>query len=167
MKIQKIYTTLQDKLAKKNLIRRKAKIDKYIKIHDTATYGDSFNQMYNAREIIANYAEKKGITVDIYDARKLLEGDENVSPIIEEQLSDKINVVVTNLLNGKSKAKIVSANTDKNFPKVATAPIIIPIPKDNTDIVRTTIRQTNDSFIRNLFRNIESLTKIVTGKNTK
>lgn len=59
MKIQKIYTTLQDKLAKKNLIRREAKIDKYIKIHDTATYGDSFNQMYNAREIIANYAEKK------------------------------------------------------------------------------------------------------------
>lgn len=167
MKLQKIYTSLQDKLTRQKFVKNESRINRYINIHDTTTYGDSFNQMYNAREIIANYAEKKGITVDIYDARKLLEGDEYVSPIIEDQLSDKLNVVVTNLLNGKSKAKIVSANTDKDFPKIAKAPIIIPIPKDNTDIVRTTIRQTNDSFIRNLFRNIESLTNIVTGKNTK
>lgn len=75
--------------------------------------------MYNAREVMANYAKKKGVSIDIYDAKRLLEDDESVSPIMENNFSDKLSVIVTNLLNqGKSKSKIISANTVKTFPKV-------------------------------------------------
>lgn len=165
MKIQKMINIAENQINKQKLINKNNLINKYVKIHDVNTYGDSFNQMYNAREVMANYAKNNGVSIDIYDAKKLLDDDESVSPIIENDFSDKLNVIVTNLLNGKSKAKIVSANTDKTYPKIAEVPIVLT--SDNIEHMRKGIRRTEDSFIRNLFRNIENLTNYVTGKNSK
>ena len=123
--------------------------------------------MYTARETLANYAKDKGVTIDIHDARKLLEDDESVSPILENKFAEKLYVVVTNLLSGKSKTKFVDANTDKLYPKVAQRPIIIPNEKDYTDVARQSVRNTEDTFLRNLYRNIEELTEKVTSKNSK
>lgn len=165
MKITRIFNSIENQIAKNKLTRHSKEINKYVKIHDVNTYGDSFNQMYNAREVMANYAKNNGVSIDIYDAKKLLEDDESVSPIIENDFSDKLNVIVTNILNGKSKAKIVSANTDKTYPKIAEVPIVLT--SDNIEHMRKGTRQTEDSFIRNLYRNIEYLTNHVTGKNSK
>lgn len=165
MKIQKMINIAENQINKQKIINKNNLINKYVKIHDVNTYGDSFNQMYNAKEVMANYAKNNGVSIDIYDAKKLLDDDEYVSPIIENDFSDKLNVIVTNLLNGKSKAKIVSANTDKTYPKIAEVPIVLT--SDNVEHMRKGIRQTEDSFLRNLYRNIENLTNYVTGKNSK
>ena len=167
MNTPKIFNRIERQIEKHKLNKRISEINNYVKIHDVNTYGDSFNQMYNAREVMANYAKKKGISIDIYDAKKLLEDDEFVSPVIENKFSDKLNVIVTNLLNGKSESKIVSANTDKTYKKIAEIPIVVSTKPDNLDIMRKGTRQTEDSFIRNLYRNIEFLTNSVIRKNTK
>lgn len=164
MKIQRIIAS---KIAKNKVAKQEEYINRFVRIHDTNTYGDSFNQMYTARETLANYAKDKGVTIDIHDARKLLEDDESVSPILENKFAEKLYVVVTNLLSGKSKTKFVDANTDKLYPKVAQRPILIPITSDYTDIARQSVRNTEDTFLRNLYRNIEELTEKVTSKNSK
>lgn len=167
MKVSKIFNRFQSQLQQQKLNKKEANINKYIKIHDVNTYGDSFAQMYDARATIANYAKRNAVSIDIYDAKKLLEDDETVSPIIENNFSDKLHLIVTNLLNGKSKSKIISANTDKTFPKVCEKKVIIPIVKDGIERVGEIVNQTEDSFLRNLYRNIENLTNAVTGNNRK
>ncbi len=44
---------------------------------------------------------------------------------------------------------------------------MIPISEDGTERIGITISKTEDSFIRNLYRNIEYLTNSVTAKNSK
>ena len=167
MNISKIFNRIETQVEKHKLNKKITEINNYVKLHDVNTYGDSFNQMYNAREVMANYAKKKGVSIDIYDAKKLLEDDESISPAIANNFSDKINLIVTNILNGKSQSKIVSANTDKTFPKVREKKVMIPISEDGTERIGITISKTEDSFIRNLYRNIEYLTNSVTAKNSK
>ncbi len=168
MKIQTIFNTLKTARAK-NLERRElSRFDKLIRIHDKNTYGDSYNQMMGARKILANYAQKKGVTIDIYDANKLIENDETVPSTIKDYVSDKINVVVRNILTGKFENKIISANTDKIHPKIAKTTLILPDRfEESMEVVKHGYRNTSDTFLRHLYRNIEELTRNVTGKNSK
>ena len=149
MKIQRLINSIQSNNVKRKILQNEERINRYVKIHDVTTPVDSFNQMYTARSVIANYAEKKGVSINIYNAGKCPPPDN------------------TDLLTGNAKAKLVDADTDRLYPKVSENPIIIPILSDCTDIVRQSIKNTEDTFLRNLYRNIEELTKEVTSKNTK
>ena len=166
MKINNLFNTIESKITQSQIARKEAKISKYIQIHDATTYGDSFQKMYNAREILANYAKEKGVTIDIYDARKIIE-DDIITPANENNLTDKINIIVTNLLTGKSKSKIISANTDKVHKRTTQSSDVLSIPSEDVIIVRNKIKENEDNFLRNLYRNIENLTNIVTGKKSK
>ena len=165
MKISKIFNKIQSNVAQRKINKQDALIDKYIKIHDVDTYGDSFAQMYDARKILANFAKEKGVSIDIYDGQKVFEDTIYVNPQLKESLVDQLHVIVTNLVNGKSKSKIVSARTDMSYPKVAEKQVLMPIPQDGLEIGRSARSTTEDSFLRNLYRNIEELTKEVTARN--
>ncbi len=167
MKIQKIIGAIKADRAKNLAQRKEAKLNNYIRIHDKNTYGDSYEQMKQAREVIANYAQKEGVSVDIYNANRLVADDETAPSFIKEYTSDKLNVVVQNILTGESENKIVNANTDKTLPKYAKTTVIVPIKGEDIEIARHGIRRTEDSFLRNLYRSIEELTRNVTGKNSK
>ncbi len=160
MKIQRLINSIQSNNVKRKILQNEERINRYVKIHDVTTPVDSFNQMYTARSVIANYAEKKGVSINIYNAGKCPPPDNTTA-------DNKLNVIVTDLLTGNAKAKLVDADTDRLYPKVSENPIIIPILSDCTDIVRQSIKNTEDTFLRNLYRNIEELTKEVTSKNTK
>lgn len=134
-------------------------LDKYIKIHNNTTYGDSYQQMHNARKTIANYLSHKGVAIDIYDARQHL--DEFASPVLEDKLSDKLYIKATNLLNNKKASKMVSARTDKTCTHVVPDYIVIDYPADGVQQTRLTSHEYEDNFIRNLYRNIEELVKKV------
>ena len=167
MKIQKIIGAIKADRAKNLAQRNEARINNYIRIHDKNTYGDSYEQMKQASGLIANYAQKEGVSVDIYNANRLVADDETAPSFIKEYTSDKLNVVVQNSLTGESANKIVNANTDKTLPKYAKTTVIVPIKGEDIEIVRHGIRRTEDSFLRNLYRSIEELTRNVTGKNSK
>ena len=167
MKIQKIIGAIKADRAKNLAQRNEARINNYIRIHDKNTYGDSYEQMKQASGLIANYAQKEGVSVDIYNANRLVADDETAPSFIKEYTSDKLNVVVQNILTGESENKIVNANTDKTLPKYAKTTVIVPIKGEDIEIARHGIRRTEDSFLRNLYRSIEELTRNVTGKNSK
>lgn len=164
MKIQKIISSIEASRAKNLARRNENRINSFVRIHDKDTYGDSYQQMHQAREIIANYAQRNGVSVDISKASRLIEGDETAPSYIKEYAADKINVSVQNILTGESKNTFVSANTEKHSPKVAIKPVVVDISGEDTQIVRKGILRTEDSFLRNLYRSIENLTNIVTGQ---
>lgn len=153
MKVSKIVSQVKKQINKSKFIREEKEISKYVTIHDIDTYGDSFNQMYTARSGIAKYAKEKGVRIDIFDAAP--KAKENA----ENNLSDKLNVVVSNILTGKKTERFVSANTDKVTTKMRQRPILIPVKhEEDLQIVRNSVHYTDDTFLRNLYRNIEEMT---------
>lgn len=167
MKTPRIIQNLQHKFELRNIIKAEEQISKHFKVHDNTLYGNSENQMYHARGVIANFARKNNVSVDIYDARQLLDGCENVSPIIEDRFSSKMNVVVTNLKDKKQINRVVDANTDITYPKISTRQIMLNVEgEEDLQISRKAVRYTEDTFLRNLYRNIEEMTgKITSPKN--
>lgn len=162
MKITRLINTIQNRINVAKVAKKENEINRFVRIHDINTYGDSYKQMCTAKETIANYAKKHGVSVDIYDARRVLDDDCDAPVCVQNNLSDKIHVIVSNMLNGKSKSRFVSANTDMAYDKVATSNIFLPSKAEGTEVVCKTTRKTTDSFLRNLYRNIEDMTKQVT-----
>lgn len=134
-------------------------INNYVTIHNDSTYGDSYKQMYKARKTMANYAADKGVKIDIYDARHEL--GEHDSPIVENDLAEKLSVYVTNLLSNKQTKRFVSARTDEIHPHVVNDYFVVEIPSDGIQQVRLTKHEYEDTFLRNLYRNIEDMTNKV------
>ncbi len=168
MRTPKIIQNLQRKLEIQKIIKKENQINKHFKVHDGTLYGNSETQMYHAREVIANFARKNNVSVDIYDARRLLDGAETVSPIIEDKYSSKINVVVTNLKNKQQINRVVDANTDITYPKVSIRQIMLNVKnEEDLQIGRKVISSTEDSFLRNLYRNISEMTNQITKTQNK
>lgn len=168
MKLTKIINSVQSKIKTAKIVRHENRINKHFKVHTNTLYGDAGAQMYQAREVIARFAERNGVSVDVYDARRLLDGDEFVSPVIENNFSDKMHVEVTNLLNNKTENRIVSANTDIVYPKESRRKILIPVRgEQDLQIPGESVRYTEDTFLRNLYRNIEEMVKQVTKPSKK
>ncbi len=165
MKVTKLINSIQKKCNTQKILAKEAEFNKYIKIHDIDTYGNSYGQMMTARETIANYAKHNAVTIDIYDAKRAF--GEDVPAPVKENLKDKLEVIVTNMLNGTTKNRFVDANTDKLYNKVAEKKVIVPKTSEDTEIVRVAKSSTGDSFLRNLYRNIEAMTKEVTSPMTK
>ena len=161
MTIGRIIRNIQAKAERKATIRKENNIKKYFHIHDTDTYADSFNQMYNAREVIANYAKKNNVSVDVYDARKYFDDDFDLPVKIQKSIEDKLEVTVTDKKGRGIRKSLVSANTDKTYPKMAEQKFIFPVYGEDTQVVRNVRMHTEDNFLRNLYRHIEQLTSEV------
>lgn len=169
MAIENFIPKIKSNFINKATIRHEKNIDKYFKVHDTETFGDSYNQMYLAREIISRFAKRNGVKVDVYDAKKMASSAEYDDKFINDigtKLSDKINVVVTDLHTGKSNGRIVAADTGKIYPKeTQKGGFLIENKQDNVERYTKGHWVTEDTFLRNLYRNIESMISEVT-KNT-
>lgn len=166
MNIGKFIGNVETNLAHSATVRHENNIDKFFKIHDSDTFGDSFNQMYLAREIISRFAQRNGVKVDVYDAKKMTN-----HKALGTELSDKINLVVTNLHNGKNQSRIVAADTDKIYPNIKATNYAARIRTHKDGDMLTFVPKerwaTEDTFLRNLYRNIEAMVTEVTKKSEK
>lgn len=151
MKIPSIKNRIRIILANHRIEKENKFLNNYINIHNNTTYGDSFQQMNTARKTIANYAQEKGVTIDIYDARKEL--CEHDSPIMEDYLSDKLSIHVTDLLTNQQEQRIISARTDITHPHIE----VIESPANGTQAAHVTRLEYQDNFLRHLYRNIENM----------
>lgn len=161
MNVGRILGNIQKKVNVKNIEKQEKELETFVKIHDVNTYGDSFEQLYTARPVIANYAKSKGVRVDIFESRANMPKDNYEAP------AKDLKVVLTNLLTRRSTERIVPANTDITYPKQREQMFIIPI-KGEQDIqtVKPGIQTVEDNFLRNFYRTIEDMTGAITGKNT-
>lgn len=69
---------------------------------------------------------------------------------------------VTNILTGKSKARIISANTDNTY--VHNNIKLDVFHNGNVTETYETKQVHEDTFLRYMYRNVESLTKYLNGK---
>ena len=164
MKIGNIVNNIRNYRAHKSALNADNKIEKYFRIHDTDLAGDSFEQIYNARSGIAEYAKHNNVSVDVFNASKHYEEDYDLPRAAQDTISDKLEVVVTNRKNGKTNRALVGAQTDITYPKEAQHSFIANIEGEDTQIARIGQHQTEDNFLRNFYRCIESLTKKITGR---
>lgn len=159
MKINKIITSLKNKRMVSSIEKRERELAKYVNVHNKTTYGTSYEQIMEARSTLANYAKHNNISIDIYDARKTLDADEFVPPMLENSLSDKLLLKITNLKNKKSNERIIDANTDKQY--LFQIKDLALIKEGN---VADAHFNYSDNFIRHFYRQVEKLAKTVTGK---
>lgn len=124
-------------------------LDKYVRIHDEIN-GDTYTKLDSARKTMANFAKNKGITIDIYDARRELQDDELVSCKLEDDFAKKLSVHVTDLLTGKRSWKLVNAKTDKSIVNSTNENIIPGNPMSGKN-------EFEDNFLRNLYRKVEEM----------
>jgi len=139
--------------------RERQFLDNYVHIDNNIPNRTAVRQMYKARKGIANYAQDKGVSIDIFNARQEL--GEHDSPILEDYFSDKLSLHVTDLLTSKSEQKIISARTDVTHTHVVPDYIVIDYADDGIQQTRLTTHEYEDTFLRHLYRNIENLVKSV------
>ena len=140
-------------------------VNKYIKLHDIDTYMDSFEQLYNAKETIANYARSKNVKIDIYKGDKCL--PEMISGNEEKLVKDKVFVQITNLKNKKTSCGLIPADTDKIYQYQVNGYAVYDT-SDETQIVKKFIAKDHeDNFLRNFYRKIDTLVNQLKGSKKK
>ncbi|MFQ8626734.1 MAG: hypothetical protein ACLSA2_09930 [Candidatus Gastranaerophilaceae bacterium] len=162
MKLKNCINRIQNQIEKRNLIKKEKNINRYFKIHDDTIYGNSYDQLYKSRSTLANYAKSQGITIDVFDARQIIAGDEYAPVSMENSLSDKLMLKVTNILTGKSKSRIISADTDKTY--VHNNIKLDVFHNGNVTETYETKQLHEYTFLRYIYRNVENLTKHLNGK---
>ena len=169
MKISNIFANVQKRINVSRILKREADINKYVGLHDSGRLPDGvLEQLETSREIIANFARKNSVKVDIYNARvhqqRLASGGISNSG---NGFLGNLEVVVSNLKNGIVKRAFVSSNTKELHPKVKQTNIIVPIRDAGIERLWKAQYYTEDNFLRNLYRNIEELTKSVKSNSSR
>ena len=137
-------------------------LDNFVTIHADRMNKPAYDEIKDAQKVMANYVMRNGVGVDIYDAQEAVTSGFAVKPHKNETLADKLLVKVTNLLNGMVDEKLVSANTKKVHRTENVDFIVFDIPEDGVQYARKTKKSYEDTFLRNLYRNIQEMTEKVT-----
>ena len=67
MRIGRIINNLQERFRINKLVKHDKKLNSLVAIHDNGFNRNNMRQVYEAQEVLANYAEQKGIHVDVFD----------------------------------------------------------------------------------------------------
>ena len=67
MKIGRIINNMQEKLRINKLVQHDKKLNSLVTIHENGFNRANMREIYDAQEVLANYAEQKGIHVDVFD----------------------------------------------------------------------------------------------------
>lgn len=73
MRINKILNQVQNKINTHNYEKQQKFINHYVNIDNNFNNATAMNEIYQAREILANYAHHKGVRLDISDLPKAAE----------------------------------------------------------------------------------------------
>ena len=162
MNIRRITSNINHFIRTKRIERAEKEISAYVKVQVSNI--EAHKQISNARSTIANYAKNRGISVDIFDAVH----SDDVKKAAKNPLSDKMIVLVKNLLTDKQTHRLLSTDTNAvvNYSNFGiNAGTVSKISgKDGIGIEHFCHE---DGFLRNLYRNIAEMTDSLTGKITK
>ncbi|MBE7709172.1 MAG: hypothetical protein E7Z93_01850 [Cyanobacteria bacterium SIG32] len=137
-------------------------LNNFVTIHGDRINKPAYEEMKDAQKVMANYVMKNGVGVDIYDAQEAVTSGYAVKPHKDESLAGKLLVKVTNLLNGLEDEKLISADTKKIHRVEKTDYMLFDMPSEGLQYARKTKKTNEDTFLRNLYRNIQEMTEKVT-----
>ncbi len=159
MNVNRIMGNIQKRIDTRKILKQEKEISNFVEIHDVNTYGDSFSQLYTARQSIANYAKSKGVRVDVFESR------DGMPKGFEDEPAEKLNVVLTDILTNKSVERLVPAKTDVTYPKQRERLVVVPIRGEDLQRIRQGVQTVEDTFLRNFYRNLEDMVKSLGKKN--
>ena len=162
MNIKRITSNINNFIRTKKIEKAEKEISDYLKVQISAIEADK--EIYRARSTIANYAKSRGISVDIFDAVS----SDDVKKAAKNPLSDKMIVLVKNLLTDKQTHRLLSTDTTAlvNYSNYGINAGTASKLSGQNGIGRKLFSH-EDGFLRNLYRNITEMTDTVTGKITK
>ena len=160
--INKIITRLQQAKFEYKRGKEQKLLNRVVTIHADKINKPAYDQISGAQKVMANYVMKQGVGVDIYDAGEAVANGYATKPHKNEQLGGKLLVKVTNVLNGLEEEKLVSADTKQLHRNERTGFMVFDIKAEDLQYSRKTKKSYDDTFLRNLYRNIQEMTEKVT-----
>lgn len=162
----KIQNTL-NKIQKYIDVRKYEKYQKDLNEHVSLHYEEvspAIQELYTARELLANYAKHNLVSIDIYDktpAAKLRE----MSGLTDDKKD--LYVRVTDIFTGRMAESAHPSDTGVIYPKEKFAKIMVHDTYTGTERIADVKSSTQDTFLRHFYRKVESLTSKVRNKNNK
>lgn len=158
MNIKRITANINHFIRTKKIEKAEKEISDYLKVQISDIEADK--EIYNARSTIANYAKNNWVSVDIFDA--VPSGD--VKNGAKDPLADKMIVLVKHLLTGKQTHRLLSTDTTAvvNYSNYGINTGKASKLSGQNGIGRRLFSH-EDSFLRNLYRNIVEMTDTVNG----
>ena len=136
---------------------RERRTSKYFAIHNRGTYDyNAEDTIYDMREAIAGFAKKNGLKIDMYNPNEIRDIDDSSIKDLEITHPKTLAIVVTDKFHN-IKAKIFDSNTTGVFPKIREGYYVANIAGEDTQISRKTESHTEDSFLRHILREIETM----------
>lgn len=86
------------------------KLNNLVHIDTEGIYEPLQKKLFDAQDVMANYIDNKGLSVDIFDARKSYKN--TVNPLIE---SDSVMLKMTDKLTGVEKSREVIIDSNEPF----------------------------------------------------
>lgn len=132
-----------NKIQKIKIDKKEAHIRSLVKLDDVKN-ANVHHTLYNAREVLANYAKSKGITIG-FNTTSYHQGDDMLG-IIVEKAGKPTKLLAREIPIGESTYKKV---------------VSLPIENNETGVehFRDFVYEYQDSFLRGVYRKIEGLVK--------
>jgi len=142
--------TVGQKINAAKINKKEAQIKEFVNL-DGINRSKEFNTLYDAREILANYAKAKGVRVSFHTFAPQNEG------LKHTQGDNLIEIIVTGS-NNKTKTNLI--NTSKE-PSVVEAPVyrLLPIKDANVEYLHKGKITCEDNFLRRVYRTFETMVK--------
>lgn len=138
---------------------------KFVNIHTNEMPAESAKSLESARGMLENYAKHKQISIDVYGGQRLLENDfMETFPGVASGFKKQLQIVVEDLKTKNYGFSLVPADTKSSTVNSKLKPFVIDDLSEGTQYVRNGKHSYEDSFLRNVYRNIENLTKKVKNK---
>lgn len=113
MRIGRIINNLQEKFRINQYERHSRKLNSLVGIHDNGFNKANMEKVYEAQEVLANYAEQKGVHVDVFDKLPEAEALKHEGDAITNH---DVFLKVTDDLTGKEKAMSVKPEDQRVKP---------------------------------------------------
>ena len=166
MKTNNILQRIQNHLEIRRYERKQKLINKLVNTEGLINNTEVAKEVNAAKQTIANYAKKNLVSVDIFDTTNTLNMDKNIDSSLKESLKDKITVRVRKMLTGKSQETLIPSDTTKLYEHTQKRPLVFEDVESGVEHISFGYTQTEDSFLRNLYRHILKMTNDLNGKKS-
>ena len=148
MKITRIAESVKNRINISSYIKKERELDKYVELHDLGSLNsDAFNKLNDARGVIANFAKKNNVKVDVFN-----------SHLEKDGVSDYFILKVSKDNGRWYRNKLMHADTSTTYNyKTKNSPVLSHKDKAGNPSLAGSY-YSEDDFLRNIYRTIENFT---------
>jgi len=152
MRINKIACKVKSAIDKSKQYCQEKQIQRYFRMDDTVRYTDAGQQIYEARHGLARYAKANKMFVEIKNWRN----PRHNYDIDLSKLEIRTGKLKDPLHNNYLYYSVVNSDVSKTY-FLNQKDMFVPIKDGNARMVRTCVSNTEDTFLKHIYRTVEIL----------